>query len=70
MAVFGRNQVEPPGGGFFQRLVYFEVARFGVRHVAGAGVTGRPMRWSNGGCYIISGHGAHDRTAAKCAAGE
>jgi hypothetical protein len=42
MAVFGRNKVEPPCGGFFQRLVYFEVARFGVRHIARAGVMGRP----------------------------
>jgi hypothetical protein len=53
--VFGRNKVEPPCGGFFQRLVYFEVARFGVRHLARAGVMGRPGRWSNGGCHIISG---------------
>jgi hypothetical protein len=35
--------------------VYFEVARFGVRHIARAGVMGRPGRWSNGGCHIISG---------------
>jgi hypothetical protein len=54
-AVFGRNKVEPPCGGFFQWLVYFEVARFGVRHIARAGVMGRPGRWGNGGCHIISG---------------
>jgi hypothetical protein len=66
-AVFGRNKVEPPGGGFFQRLVYFKVAGFGVRHITRAAVMGWPGRWSNGGCHIISGH---DRTAASRAARE
>jgi hypothetical protein len=59
-AVFGRNKVEPPRGGFFQRLVYFEVARFGVRHIPRTRVMGRPGRWSNGGCHIISGMERHD----------
>jgi hypothetical protein len=54
MAVFGRNKVEPPCGGFFQRLVYFEVALWRSPHSQG-GVMGRPGRWSNGGCHIISG---------------
>ena len=70
MAVCGRNKVEPPGGGFLQWLVYFEVARFGVRHIARAGMMGGPGPWNNRGRHIISGHGAHDRTAAKRAARE
>jgi len=55
VAVLGRDQLEPAGGGLPQRRVELEVARLGAGHVAGAGVVGGPGRWGNGGCHVISG---------------
>src|SRR5277367_1002280 len=60
MAVSGGNQVEPPCRGLSQRLVQFEVGRFGVGHIARPGVTGGPGPWNSGGSHIISGPRAHE----------